>query len=97
MKKFMLNSTPIHKWVLIVWLIFTTLYTLWGGKQFLVNKVYKSGIETGQNVAINQVITQVMKSECKPISVFAGEKSVEVVNLECLKPDAEAAPVETGS
>jgi hypothetical protein len=68
---------------LIVWLIFATLYVVYGEynrlSKFVANRAYNAGLQE----AVTQIITESKK--CQPIPVNVGELQATLINLECLQ------------
>jgi len=76
-KKFILNI------VLVIWIVFSVgyiLYDIWSDFRFkALNEAYQQGrIDT-----INSLVQQAEK--CEAIPIFSGEKSVKVINVDCLR------------
>jgi len=65
-------------------------------KAGIVTSVYNQGLQAGQNNAIVQLINQAKTEKCKPISVFAGEESVNLIDISCLQNSAAPLPAAKG-
>lgn len=74
--------------VLIVWLVFSAFYVVyneWSRFQvYVMQNSYNQGVED----AVAKLITE--SKNCKGFPVNLGDKSVTLVNVECLKPQVEA-------
>ncbi len=81
------NPKKILHIVLLVWLIFATLYVFYGEynrlSKFVANRAYNAGLQE----AVTQIITESQK--CQPIPVNVGELQATLINLECLQEPAE--------
>ena len=80
---------PILKVILIVWIIFASLYVVYGEYSRLSVFVAKRSYNAGLRDAVNQLIDQAQT--CQPIPVTSGERRVDLISLECLKEPAENA------
>ncbi|MBN2087304.1 hypothetical protein JW758_03070 [Candidatus Peregrinibacteria bacterium] len=74
--------------VLIVWLVFATLYVLYGEYNRLNNYVAARAYNAGISTAVTQIITESQK--CQPVPVNVNELKASLVNLECLQQPEEA-------
>jgi hypothetical protein len=83
MKKYMTLKNGVGA-VLVLWLVFSIGYIV--RDQFLryhltrVNQAFQAGVSD----SVNKLIAQ--SEECEPISVFADEKEVNLIAIECLQP-----------
>jgi len=83
------HNFSVWKIVLIVWLVFTTLYFFYDGYDRLANYVYKNGYNTGITTAVTQIITE--SEKCQPIPINVDDKKATLINVDCLKQQAEEA------
>ena len=81
-----LSTGQVWKIVLIVWLVFTTLYLVYGEYNRLTNYVAKNAYNQGLTTAVTQIITESEKCQAVPINV--GDKKATIINIECLKQPA---------
>ena len=88
MRKINLNKQKILKIIFILWFIFSIGYILndlWSDfKRQKMNQAYQQGrVDT-----INELIRQAQT--CQAFPVFSGDKSVNLINIDCLKkPETE--------
>ena len=88
---FNINKKPVLHIVLIIWLIFATIYVLYSEYNrlnvFVAQRAYTQGVTD----SVVQLIEQ--SQTCQPIPVTAGEVQVNLISIECLKaaeqPEAE--------
>ena len=86
------RSWSVGKIVLILWLVISFYFVYTGVKDSIVTSVYKKGAQAGQNAAIVQLINQAQTDKCKPITVYAGEQSVNLIDISCIQNNATPAP-----
>ncbi|QQR83434.1 hypothetical protein IPJ72_06635 [Candidatus Peregrinibacteria bacterium] len=84
------------KWhtVLLIWIIFASLYFVyneWGRLSTVVKTVAQQSREEGFATAINGVIQKAQA--CESFNVFSGDSSVELINIQCLN-QGEQTPQE---
>jgi len=83
-------SCKIWRIVLIVWVVFTTLYLVYGEYNRLANYVAKNAYNQGLTTAVTQIITE--SEKCQPIPINVNDKKATLINIDCLKqPAAEEA------
>ena len=82
------NSGKILHIVLIVWLIFATLYVVYGEYNRLNNIVAARAYNAGISEAVTQIINESQK--CQPVPINVGDMSATIINLECLQQPATA-------
>lgn len=81
---------PVLKIILIVWLVFASLYVVYGEYQRLRVMVAQRAYNTGIRDAVNQLIQQ--SSDCsQPIPITADEKTVHLISIDCLQQSAGEA------
>ena len=82
---------PCHIWkvILIVWIVFATLYVLIGEYNRLNNFVAQRAYNAGLGDAVSQIITE--SEKCQPVPVNVGELSAQLVNLGCIQQPEEGA------
>jgi beta-lactamase regulating signal transducer with metallopeptidase domain len=89
MKNF-LKKYPVARIVLIVWIVFATLYVLYGEysrlKVFVAQQAYTKGVTDSVVELMKQAQT------CQPIPVTAGDTQVQLISIDCLQ-----APEEGGA
>ena len=81
------KKVPILKVILIVWIAFASLYVVYGEYTRLNVVVAQRSYNTGLRDAVNQLIQQAQT--CQPIPVTSGDKSANLISLECLTPPVE--------
>jgi len=69
--------------VLVVWLIFATLYVVYGEYSRLNNFVAARAYNAGISEAVSQIITE--SEKCQPVPINVGEMTATIMNLECLQ------------
>lgn len=83
---FLMKTTCQHpklRIALIIWLVFTTLYVLYGEYNRLNNFVAKGAYQRGLADAVTQVLKQSQK--CEPFPVNIGDQGVQLINLKCVQ------------
>lgn len=83
-----LKKIPVLKVIFIVWIIFASLYVVYGEytrmKVMVAQRSYNKGIQD----SVIQLMTEAAK--CQPIPITAGGQSINLINLDCLNvPDEE--------
>lgn len=81
-----LKKVPILKVIFIIWVIFASLYVVYGEYQRVQVMVAQRAYNTGLRDAVNQLISQAQL--CKPIPITSGDSSVNLISLDCLNPPA---------
>ena len=84
-----IKSLSTKKVILIVWIIFSILYVLYGEWNRFKTVVIDNSIQRGQASAVLQVIQQAQ--ECKAFQIFAGEQKVQLINVDCLQQSDDAS------
>jgi len=89
---FDMKKIPVLKVIMIVWLVLSTCYVVYGEYTRLNVYVAQRAYNMGLSEAVNQLIQQAQT--CKAIPITSGNQKIEVVSTACLKPPAgsEAAP-----
>ena len=77
------NPGKIFHIIVLIWLIFATLYVVYGEYNRLNNYVAARAYNAGLQEAVTQIITESKK--CQPIPVNVGELQATLINLECLQ------------
>lgn len=85
------KKIPVLKIVLIVWLVFSVCYVVYGEYTRLAVYVGQRAYNAGITNAVNQLIEQT--KACQPIPITSGDQKVEVISIACLKAPAENAEV----
>ncbi len=86
----MVHKFPVKKIILIVWVAFSILYVAYNEwtrfSAYVMQQSYSRGIQD----AVGKVLEE--SKNCKGFPINLGDKSVTLVNVECLKqvPQAEA-------
>lgn len=83
-----MKKVSISKIVLIVWLVFTTLYLVYGEYSRLTGFVAQTAYNQGYRDSATQLVAEVTK--CQPVPITLGTQTVSVIGLECLQKAAEA-------
>ena len=74
--------------VLLVWLIFATLYVVYGEYNRLNNFVAARAYNAGISEAVTQIITE--SEKCQPVPINVGEMKASIINVGCLQqPETE--------
>ncbi len=81
---------PKLKIALIIWLVFTTLYVLYGEYNRLNNFVAKQAYNRGLTDAVAEVLKQ--SQECQSFPVNIGDQGVQLINLKCVQQVDAPAP-----
>lgn len=84
---FRLKKFPILRIILIVWVVFATLYVVYGEYQRVQIMVAQRAYQSGLRDAVNQLIEQ--SQTCQPIPVNSGSASVNLISVDCLTPPSE--------
>lgn len=85
------KKIPVFKVILIVWLVLSTCYVIYGEYTRLTVYVGQRAYNAGVTSAVNQLIEQT--KACQPIPVTSGDQKVEVISVACLQAPAETAEV----
>ena len=85
---------PFAKIVLIVWLVFTSLYLVYGEYSRLTNFVAQGAYSQGYRDSVAQLLTEVAK--CQPVPINFEGKNVQVIGIDCLQKAAEAQAAADG-
>ena len=83
------KSFSIGAFLGVVWIVFASVITLLAGFDVLKNAAYQKGVAN----ALTQVVTRV-SAECKPVTVTAGQRQIDIVNVACLQRNAPAEEAE---
>lgn len=83
------KKIPVLKVVIIVWLVLSTCYVVYGEYTRLTVYVGQRAYNTGLRDAVNQLIEQ--SKTCQPIPVTSSDQKVSLISIECLKAPAEEA------
>jgi len=79
-------SCKVWKIVLIVWIVFTTLYLIYGEYNRLANYVAKNAYNQGLTTAVTQIIAE--SEKCQPVPINVDDKKATIINIDCLKQQA---------
>jgi hypothetical protein len=83
----MFKKIPISKIILILWLVFSVLYVGWNEWSRFKAYVMQGSYNQGVSDAVAKVIEE--SKSCKAFPVNIGESKATLVNVDCLKPQAE--------
>ena len=86
------KKIPVLKVILIVWVIFASVYVVYGEYQRVQVMVAQRAYNTGLRDAVNQLIQQAQT--CQPIPVNSGEANVTLISVDCLNAPADGTEVE---
>ena len=81
------DAGKVWKVIFIIWIIFASVYVIYGEYNRLANRVAKSAYNAGLQEAVVRIITESEKCQAVPINV--GEMSAQIINLKCLQMPAE--------
>ncbi|MBU0577616.1 hypothetical protein KJ742_03610 [Patescibacteria group bacterium] len=84
------DAGKIWKVLFIVWIIFATLYVLYGEYNRL--RVYVAGVSYNRGVtaAVNKMMDEA--SSCQPVPITSGDRGMNIINLDCFTvPEGEAS------
>ena len=72
-------------WIFWGWTAFSVVFIALVTKDFLVNQVYRLGMEQGANQALERAVGQMVAQAetCQPFPVFAGERQVLLQKVDC--------------
>lgn len=77
-----LKKDLTRKIIFLVWIAFTSLYTLHGVYNYFKISVYKAGA----SAAIVDIIANIESSQCQsPTTLFAGNREVNLFDVACLQ------------
>ena len=79
----------LKKALFILLVFFLVGYILYDVSLKTVNNLRTQGYYT----AINETIIQAEGEDCQPFRVFLGEKSVDLINVNCLQEEAEEGAI----
>ena len=79
-------SCTVWRIILIVWIIFTTLYLIYGEYNRLTNYVAQRAYNQGITTAVTQMITE--SEKCQPVPINVDDKKATLINVDCLKQPA---------
>jgi hypothetical protein len=82
-------SCTVWRIILIVWIIFTTLYLIYGEYNRLANYVAKNAYNAGITTAVTQIIAE--SEKCQPVPINVDDKKATIINVSCLQKQAEEA------
>ena len=80
------KKIPVLKVIMIVWLVLSTCYVIYGEYTRLTVYVGQGAYNAGITTAVNQLIEQT--KTCQPIPITSGDQKIEVISLACLKAPA---------
>lgn len=83
-----LKKMPVLKVILIIWIIFASLYVVYGEYKRVQVLVAQRAYNSGLRDAVNQLIQQ--SQTCQPIPINSGEASVTLISVDCIDTSKEA-------
>ena len=85
----MFKHKACHFWkaILVLWIIFATIYVVYGEYNRLSNFVAKRAYNQGLTDAVTELIKQ--GGTCQPIPVNVDDKTATFISLECLQQPEE--------
>ena len=84
------------KKILIGWLVFVSLYFIWGEYNHLRNAIARSAYTSGFTDAATKLLEESKK--CQPIPINVGQQKTAVISVDCLNGGAnKAADANTGA
>ena len=89
-----MKKISVSKIVLVVWLVFTTLYLVYGEYSRLTNFVAQNAYQQGYSDSVTRLVAEVTK--CQPVPITVGTQTINVIGLECLQQnpvDSASTPV----
>ena len=75
--------------ILALWIIFSVGYVCYTEWQKFKIGVMTNSYQTGRIEIVNQILTEAEK--CQPFPIYSGDKKAELVSVECLQKQMEAA------
>jgi len=87
---FVLKDWTISRTILVLWIIFSIVYIGLTVKNTVLMQVYGAGQQNGRDITVAQIVQ--LSQKCDPIALNVGEVKVNLINTECLKGEAPAAP-----
>ena len=81
------DAGKVWKIIFIIWIIFATVYVIYGEYNRLTNYVANNAYNAGIQTAVTQIITESQK--CQPVPINVEELSAQLINLECLQQPEE--------
>lgn len=85
-----LKKYPLPRIILIIWIVFASLYVAYGEYKRLTVYVAQTSYTRGVTDSVAKLMQESQK--CQPIPVTAGDQKIELIALNCLKaPDDSAA------
>jgi len=86
------KKIPVLKIVIAVWLIFATLYVIYGEYNRLNMFVAQTSYNAGYQDSVVQLLNEVAK--CQPVPITFNNQTVEVIGMACLQQAPVDMPVE---
>jgi len=87
------KKIPVLKIVIIIWLIFTTLYLVFSE----YNRLNFVVGQTAYNSGVHDTLAQIMAgaSQCQPVPLTIDSNTIEVIGTKCQQLPEAAQPAET--
>ncbi len=87
-----IRSLPIAKVLLLVWIVFATVYVVVGEYNRINRFVAQVAFNNGMSNAVVQLIQQA--STCQAVPISAGNAKMTLISVECLQGASEGQPAE---
>jgi hypothetical protein len=81
------KSAKVFKVIAIIWIVFASLYVIYGEYQRLAQTVAGVSYNRGVTNAVVQVMQEAAK--CQPVPLSAGGQQMSIISLECLQQQGE--------
>ena len=74
------------KGLITIWLVVTTLYTIYWVYGYFKYSVYQAGAQAGYQSAVVETISKIQELDCKqPLEINVGDTKMSIVDLACLQ------------
>lgn len=83
-KKVVKKKTLVHVFF-VVWIIFSVSYIVYDQWTIFQNETLQKAYLAGRVDFVDGFIIEADKENCKVVTVYAEEKEVNVINIECLE------------
>ncbi len=87
------KKVPVLKILFIAWIVFATLYVIYGEYSRLNLFVAQNAYNAGYQDSVAQLLNEVAK--CQPVPITFGNQKVEVIGVACLQ--QTGAPTDPGA
>ena len=79
------DASKVWHVIFIIWIVFASLYVIYGEYNRLSNVVAKGAYNSGVSAAVGQLMNEAAK--CQPFPVTLDGNKVTLMNLECAVPE----------